>query len=299
MREMTGPLLIALAAILWATDAIFRFATVSSINASLIVLFEHLIGLVALLPWIFFKHRKDIFRLSAKEWISAAFIGVGGSAMATVLFTGSFRYINPSVTILLQKLQPILVVLIASIFLGERPKGRFVLWAALALVAGVVLSFPDFNFTFLQNGLDLHSTGVAYALSAAALWAVSTVVGKSLLRKQPPGVATFWRYAFGLITLVFLVRVSESSIPWAKLESTAVIRAILYMSLFPGLLAMLAYYAGLSRTLASVTTFVELLFPVSAVALNTFFLHMPLDPVQIGAALVLLISVTQITISER
>ena len=41
-----------------------------------------------------------------RRWLAVAFCGAGGSALATILFTASFHYVNPSVTILLQKLQP-------------------------------------------------------------------------------------------------------------------------------------------------------------------------------------------------
>jgi drug/metabolite transporter (DMT)-like permease len=66
---------------------------------------------------------------------------------------------------------------------------------------------------------------------------------------------------------------------------------LLYMGLVPGMLAMLLYYRGLATTSASVAAFVELIFPVSAVALNTWVLKAPLQPVQLVAGAILLIAV--------
>jgi hypothetical protein len=43
----------------------------------------------------------------------------------------------------------------------------------------------------------------------------------------------------------------------------------------------------------------ELLFPVTAVTLNTIFLKTPLEPLQAAAALVLLFAITQISIVDR
>ena len=295
-----GPLLIACAALLWATDALFRVPAVSALDPTLIVGIEHLIGLLFLSPLVLLGSgsRKSFVQMSLRGWIAAIFIGMGGSAIATVLFTGSFRYINPSVTILLQKLQPLLVVAIAYIFLGEKPRPRFLIWAAIALFSGVVLSFPDLDFSFMGGGLTLRSRGVLYSIGAASLWAVTTVLGKALLRKVPVLVTTFWRYAFGLVTLALLISFSGTPLPKEALQNTQIWTSLFYMGLVPGLLAMLLYYRGLSRTPASVATFVELVFPVSAVVLNSIILKMPLSNVQLIAGAVLLFSVTRISVKS-
>ena len=230
-----------------------------------------------------------------KEWFAAAFSGIGGSAIAFVFFTASFLYVNPSVAILLQKLQPILVVLIAYLFLGERPVKKFYFWGIVALGAAVVLSFPDLNFKFLSDGVDLRSKGIQYAAGAAALWAASTVSGKILLEKTTPTLATFWRFFFGLISLIFLLILSKTPIAAGHVISTPTLMALLYLSLVPGLLAMLAYYAGLAHTSASVTTFIELLYPIGAVILNTIFLHTPLETTQTLAGMVLVLAVAMIS----
>lgn len=294
-RMFVGPLFVGIGAMLWATDSLLRFPLLNKLNPILIVLLDHLVSLVVLFPWIKLKYGYSFFRLTLKEWLAAAFVGAAASAIATVLFTASFLFVNPSVSILLQKLQPVLVVLIAIPVLREIPKPSFFLWGLVALGSGVVLSFPMLDFSFLRHGLDVHSRGVFYALSAAGLWAVSTVVGKVLLRRTPSSIATFWRYFFGFVTLAVLWVISGRAIPWPVLRTAVVWETVLYISLIPGLVGMLFYYAGLSRTAANVATFVELLFPVAAVILNTVFLHTPLHPVQLWAGIALLFAVTKIS----
>jgi drug/metabolite transporter (DMT)-like permease len=288
--------LVALAAILWATDAPFRLPAVQALDPVLIVLIEHTIGLAALGIWGLVKKRQDFLALRPSDWISAILVGGGGSALATVFFTASFRFINPSLTILLQKLQPLLVVLMAFVILKERPKPGFLRWALVALLAATVLSFPDFNFAFLKEGLSLHSKGVLYALAAAALWALATVGGKHLLRRNAPSAVNFWRYGFGFVTLATIMILSKSEFPVTTMTSMPVLRALLYMSFIPGLLSMIAYYAGLLRTPASTATLIELLYPVSAIAINTFALHAPLDPVQLFAGGILLAAILKISL---
>jgi drug/metabolite transporter (DMT)-like permease len=207
--------------------------------------------------------------------------------------------VNPSVSILLQKIQPVIVVLLSIVFLRERPRGGFYLWALVAIACGVVLSFPDLNFAFASNALDLRSRGVSYALLAAALWAVSTVAGKALLLGTPPSVATFWRYLFGFLGLGMMLGLSGLSLPWAAASNPATFKSLAYMALVPGLLAMILYYVGLQRTEASRATFAELCFPVAAVAINTYFLGMPLSGVQLAASAGLLGAVTMISLQRR
>lgn len=294
-----GALFVGLAAMLWATDALFRYPLVQhQLDPTFIVFSDHLIALALLAPFIFWKKRDVVFRVSPAQWPALALIGGGSSALATVLFVASFQYVNPSISILLQKFQPILVLLLASLFLGERPKGAFFAWAAVAFVAGFVMSFPDLDFAFLGE-LSLASKGSVYALSAASLWAIGTVLGKGALRSIDPWTVTFWRFAFGLGTLVALLLISEHPLPFSALREPQVALSLLYIAVFTGLTAMVLYYQGMKRISASTTTFLELLFPVSAVLVNTFFLRMPLSPVQALSGFVLLFAVTQISIANR
>jgi drug/metabolite transporter (DMT)-like permease len=293
-----GTLLIAIAASLWATDSLFRAPTSLVLNPVLIVLFEHVFGTIALLVWVFLRYRAQMTGYSPKTWLAFLVIGAGGSAIATVLFTASFKYGNPSVTILLQKLQPLMVVIFASVFLGEKPSRGFWKWGALALAAAIGVSFPDFNFNFLRGDLS-HSKGVSYALIAALIWALSTVAGKSLPSSLPNVIPTFWRYAFGLVTLLVLAVFTEMTIPLSVLHYGPILRALVYITLFPGIIALLFYYSGLKRATAISATFTELIFPIAAVLLNWIFLGSALNTVQLISGAILLFAIAQVSIALK
>ena len=293
-----GSLLISFSALLWATDALVRFHAIDKVDPTMIVLIEHILAVLVMIPLIINKFGKEAFALSPQQWIASALTGFGGSALALVYFTASFAYVNPSVAVLLQKFQPVMVVVIAFFILGERPNSKFYFWSIIALAAGVVLSFPNLDFNFI-NSVDLHSKGIRYALLAALMWAISTVAGKILLKKTSPTLATFWRFFFGLVGLSFISIFSENhstSFNWALLSSGSTPWALLYLSLVPGLLAIFMYYSGLARTTASIATFVELVYPIGAVILNTLFLHTPLEPIQLASGFVLIAAVTLISI---
>ena len=295
MNSWKGPALIALASLGWATDALFRDPLGKKLDPLWIVLLEHVMALTLLLVFSAFRYGRTLFSLTPKEWFSSFIIGAGGSGLATLLFTASFRDINPSVAILLQKLQPIIVVLLAAVFLKERPVQGFLRWATVALLAGLAISFPDLDFKSLSDGkIDYHSRGVFYALSAAGIWAVSTVAGKHFVNNKPVLFVTFWRYVFGTVALVILQSAAHLAIPFELSRQTDTLLGLLYITLIPGIASMVFYYWGLSQTSASVATFAELLFPVAAVALNTVVLKTPLLPAQLFAGSILLYSVHRI-----
>jgi drug/metabolite transporter (DMT)-like permease len=262
-----------------------------------IVFWEHAIAVLILLPWAYFSHRKFLLRLNRSEWISAVIVGVGGSAAATTLFTSAFQTLNPSVVILLQKVQPVVVVLLAFLLLGERPARSFYFWGSIAIAACGVLSFEHWDAVGVK-GHELHAKGVLSAVGAALIWAASTVAGKVLLNRTPLAVATFWRFAFGLFGLGLALAGrqlhSAAPVPWETMAQPEMARALLYLALVPGVLAMVAYYAGLGRAPASVVTIVELIFPVTAVLINWAFLGAPLETFQWIAGTVLVLSVSRI-----
>ena len=296
MNAWKGPFFIALASLGWATDALFRDPLGKKLDALWIVLLEHIAALVFLLIWALIQYRKKLFSLNFKEWLSALIVGAGGSGIATLFFTASFKDVNPSVAILLQKLQPVIVVLLAALFLKERPAPGFYRWALVALLAGIGISYPDLDFgSLLQGKMSFHSRGIFYALGAAAIWAVSTVAGKHFVSNRPVVFVTFWRYFFGTAALFAIHRATQPTFPSAALSQNDVVLGLGYITLIPGIVSMIFYYVGLSKTTASVATFAELLFPVAAVALNTLILKTPLLPAQLFAAAILLYAVTRIT----
>ncbi len=290
-----GPIFVLLGASLWATDTLFRFPMIYKLDAELIVFIEHLIAFIFLLP-LFYGDRNKFMDLNLKQWTALSLIGIFGSALATILFTRSFLLINPSVVILLQKTQSILVSFLAILFLNERPHWTFIFWAPIALFAALVLSFPNMEFLDFDQLKNSSWQGLALAIGAAALWAGSTVLGKSTLKKVSPIVVTFWRFWFGLSCLITIQIFSFKNESFTILKEIDVWRSLTYMALIPGLIAVWFYYEGLKRTQAFIATFLELAFPITAVALNTYFLNLPITMTQLIAAGLLLTAVSAISL---
>ncbi|MBU6154370.1 MAG: DMT family transporter [Bdellovibrionales bacterium] len=296
MNSRLGPFLVGLGSLLWATDSIVRVPAIAKSDPAFLVFVEHLIGVFALIPILLLKSGSNLFQLGGmKNWLACLLVGAGGSAIALLLFTEAFQYLNPTLNILLQKTQPVAVVLIAYWFLKERPSRNFFKWAGVTIFACIILN------VFESESPDLSPSpspvrGILYSLGASLVWAISTVTGKRLLNEVEPLLATFWRFVFGLLTLCLILLFGSGFSKMDTLFMPEFRMTYLYLGLFPGVIAMWTYYSGMKHTSAATTTIVELIFPVGAILLNYYFLGTTLTPLQIVFALVLLLSVTQVSL---
>lgn len=259
--DASGLLLVALGAGLWASDALFRRQLALELPSEVVVAGEHAILTVLLLPLVW-RMRTQLKSLSKADWVSLLLIGVGASALATVLFTMAFTYGDPNTPLLLQKLQPVFAVIGAGLILGERVNRRFILFFASALIGAYLITFPD------PMNLSLRTLAPALLASGAALlWAMGTVLGRRMSVTLSPARLTSLRITIGLLTLLPIVAVREGLSEFTNAMASS-FGSLVLLALIPGLLALLVYYRGLRRTAASAASIGELAFPLTAIALN-------------------------------
>ena len=277
----SGVFWVALGACLWGTDPVLRYGLAERASNAWIVFGEHAILTLFLAPWLL-RHRADLILLKPRDWAVMLWISWGGSAIGTLCYTQAIRIGNPTVAVLLQKLQPIVAAGLAGWVLKERPprRARYWLRAAVALGAAYLVSFG-----LTWPGADLteaRSLAVIFALAAAAIWGSCTVAGRYLAPRLDPMTLTSLRIV-GALPLTAALALGTPAPADVDAGFAANLAAIAFV---PGLLALLAYYRGLSRTSASVATLAELCFPATAAVLNWAALGTSLSPSQIlGAAL--------------
>ena len=290
-KQQMGPWFVTLSAILWAMDAPFRKFLTTQLSSTTIVLMEHILICICVLP-IFLPRLKELKNLNFKEWLSVIFIGFGGSALATVLFTQSFHYLNPTVAILLQKLQPLIAIGLAFWILEEKLSKNFWLWAIVAIVGAYIVSFPTLQavgFTWNSN-----LVGVVLALGAAFFWGGSTVFGRFVLKKVSFQMMTSLRFLSALVFL-FLLNIYYKTLPELKLTTHKDWFFVFMTAIIAGFISLMIYYYGLRSTRASVATLCELAFPVAAVVVNWIFLGASLTWMQIIGGLILLFAITKLS----
>jgi drug/metabolite transporter, DME family len=260
LAAVPGVVLIAAAAAMWGTDALFRKPLAESTSAGTIVFGEHVVLVLLTLPLIV-PAMRALFAAGTRYVLAGIAIGAGASAVATILFTQAFVDGDPVTPVVLQKLQPIIAVIAARFVLGERPRPLFALYLVPALVGAWLIGVPD---PFHPTAHGLKPT--LFALGAASLWALGTVLGRYLSRQLRFQHVTALRFAFGLPASAIALLVLGAP-AFASSHDTVWIAVL---ALVTGLVALSLYYYGLQTTPALAATLAELAFPVTAVLVGYF-----------------------------
>ena len=270
LKTYTGPILIIIAALLWAFDGVIR-RYLYTLPPITIIFFEHLIGLIILSPFIFKYVLKT--RFTKKEFFLIVLISILSGLLGTLWFTTALlkvHFISFSVVYLLQKLQPIFAIGSASIFLKEKLDKRYIIWAVIAIVSAYFVTFKN-GFVDLATG---EGTIIAtlYALGAAFAWGTSTTFSKMLLNRVRAEVSTFYRFLFTVILAlpILLLFGYGSSLSAPTLSQFGLFTLI---AVSTGMVALLIYYRGLAKTPVHISTILELTFPFIAILIDMIMYH--------------------------
>lgn len=286
-----GPVFIIVAALLWAGDGIIR-RSLYSLPPITIIFFEHIIGLIILLPFVWKKVLVE--KVEKRDMWLILLVAILSGLLGTLWFTTALlkvNFITFSVVFLLQKLQPIFAIGSASIFLKEKFDRRYVKWAALAIVSAYFVTFKD-GFVSFATG---EGTIIAalYALGAAFAWGTSTTFSKMVLTKLSYGVSTFYRFLFtSIIGLVVLLAFGYSGSLSSPTPSQFGLFGLIAIS--TGMVALVIYYKGLATTKVHVSTILELTFPFIAILIDMIFYKSFLSISQWVAAILLCFAIYQI-----
>jgi len=250
-----GVVLVATAAAMWGTDALFRKPLAQSTSAATIVFGEHVILVLITLPLIV-PAMRALFAAGTRYVLAGIAVGAGASAVATILFTQAFVHGDPITPVVLQKVQPLIAIAAARVILGEEPRRRFAWFVIPALLGVWLLAFP--------HPFEIHASGlepIALALGAAVLWGLGTVFGRYLSRRLAFEHVVTVRFSFGLVASAIALPILGAP-AFASAHDTL---WIAYLAIVTGLLALSLYYIGLQRTPAMLASIAELAYPVTAV----------------------------------
>ncbi|MFH0836152.1 MAG: DMT family transporter [Candidatus Micrarchaeota archaeon] len=293
--KVIGAFVISVAAILWGLDGVVLTPRLYNLDVAFVVFMLHFVPFVLMQPFLFSRYRY-LARFTRNDWFYFGLVALFGGAIGTLAIVKALFLVNfdsLSVIVLLQKLQPVFAIILASIILKEKIKKHFLLWAGLAIVAGYFLTF-GFALPNFSGDADYVSAAF-YALLAAFSFGSATVFGKKVLQKFDFKTATFYR--FGLTSLIMLVYVAFTGALFTQFPVVTPENWLLFLviAVTTGSGAIFIYYYGLTRVKASVSTICELFFPVSAVFFDYIFNGHVLSLLQWIAAIVMVAAVLKIT----
>jgi len=293
-EDRVAPLFVIMGASLWGVDGIILRPSLYGLPVPLVVLVESTIVAVILSPY-FIRKFPSLKVLNYKDWLTFFLVALLGGAIGTMAITKALffvNFVNLSVVILLQKLQPIFAITLAAIFLKERLQIKFFFWAALSIIGAYFMTF-GINLPDLSAG-DKTTMAALFALLAAFSFSSSTVLSKRALRNVSFEMGTFLRFLFSTV-IMFVIVISLGEMGSVSNITTKQVIIFLIIAFSTGGAAIFLYYYGLKRITASVASICELAFPLTAVVLEYFVHGNILSPIQWGGAIVLLSSIIQVT----
>src|SRR5438132_23345 len=140
--------------------------------------------------------------------------------------------------VILQAATPVIVVLIARFYLGERLL-RIQWLGVVASVLGVLLVITRGPFAMLEPA-DLHS-GDFITLVSLGCWAVYTVYGKRVLASYSPLLATTAAYMMGTLMILPTAALTAPLFPAPRLASLTAWSIVFYQGIL-GAVAHIWWY---------------------------------------------------------
>jgi drug/metabolite transporter (DMT)-like permease len=200
--------------------------------------------------------------------------GVGYAGQAFSYFS-ALKYASASLTALLLYTFPVIVTLIAAVWLHEPLTRRKLVALALAS-AGLALT--------VGGALDGSATGIAFGLAAALIYSVYIAVGTRLTPQAGALPSSTVVMAGGAVTFAAVSLFHAPAMPHAASGWLAIVA----IGVLCSVVAALAFFAGLARVGASEAAMLSTFEPVVTVVLASLLLGERLSAWQlVGGAVII------------
>ncbi|MGY1772533.1 DMT family transporter [Blastococcus sp. SYSU D00813] len=173
-----------------------------------------------------------------REWGLLAVCGVGWFAVYNVALNAAEQHLDAGTTSLLANVGPILIAVLAGVWLGE----GFPRW----LLAGIAIAFAGVLLIGLStSGGDADVVGVVFCLVAAVGYAIGVVAQKVVLRRLPALQVTLTACAIGAVCCLPWAGVLAGEVTEAPLSS---VLGMVYLGAVPTAIAFSTWAYALART---------------------------------------------------
>lgn len=263
-------LLLSFTALFWAGNSIVGRAARDIMPPVALAFWRWALALVLLLPfaWPYLKRDFSKLRMSLNWVLLLGALGIG--TFNTLLYTG-LQTTTAVNGLLLQSMQPALILMLGVIVFGERVR--------LFQILGIVLSIIGALMIILRGDLtalvELHfNLGDLVITAAVVVWSFYSV----LLRKRPevhPLSFLAATFAVGVVVIfpLYVAEIASGRMIESRPESWL---AISYVCLFPSLIAYLFFNRGVELLgSASAGLFLNIM-PVIGALLAAYLLAEPI-----------------------
>ena len=220
-------------------------------------------------------------RVTGREWATIIAIGVLWFGVYNVALNEGEHHVDAGTAAMLLQVSPILIAVLATVFLGERFTTYLAVGLALAFSGVALIGLADGG-----GGGDGDLLGVVLCLVAAAIYSVSAILQKPLVARLPALHVTWLACTVGAVAcLPFAGQLVDDT----RDAPTSSILWVVFLGVFPTAIAFTTFaYAmrHMSATSLGVTTY--LVPPITIVMGLAFLSETPPNAAYAGGVLALL-----------
>ncbi|UOR10763.1 EamA family transporter [Halobacillus amylolyticus] len=210
---------------------------ISELPPITITFFRLLIAFVVLFPLGYrsaWKYRDRFFKYKKPVLVMA----LSGLALFNTFIYGALQFTTSSNVAILESIIPAITVVLSAFMLKERLKG--IQWGGVGLsLIGAIWVVMDGNI--LKLTVIDWNVGDLIMIGAIITWAVYSVMVKKYMHKFPPYAAIFVMTGISLIALLPIVIIEWSIIGIPAMGDSNFIIGLLYLGIFPSLIALIFY----------------------------------------------------------
>ena len=206
---------------------------------------------------------KAMPRPKPREWVSIVAIGVLWFGVYNVSLNEGEHHVDAGTASMLLQVSPILIAVLATIYLRERFAAQLAIGLALAF-AGVALIG-----TANSDGGSRDLLGVILCLVSAAVYSISVILQKPLVARLPALHVTWLACTVGAIAcLLFTGQLVDD----VRAAPTSSILWVVYLGVFPTAIAFTTYAYALRHMTASSLGVTTYLVPPITIVMGLMFL---------------------------
>jgi drug/metabolite transporter (DMT)-like permease len=209
-------------------------------------------------------------RVTAREWVLLAVLGLIGHVLYQLCFIGGLARTSVANSSLMLAITPVLIAVISAA-LGHERIGRWHWIGALVSTAGIYL--------VVGSGFRLGGAGLlgdVLMFGAVLCWALYTLGARPLMERHSPVAVTGLSMALGTLVYVPMVWPQVRAVDWGRVSAWTLGLSV-YSALFALCVAYTIWYVAVRQIGSARTSAYSNLIPVVAMTSAVIFLGEPLE----------------------
>ena len=259
LRQKLVYLYLFLTFFLWGSLYVVSKYVLDRVPPFTVSLVRYAISFMLLFIFIHIKKFKPIER---KDYKYILIIGVFGYFVALVLQLLGTKYSNASFAALVNSLNPIVIMIMAAVFLHE----QFTFQKGAGLFLGII------GVYFIIGGVHGSDmmTGIILSLISVLIWSYVSIIIRKIGHSYHPLIITAWSMGVALVCTLpaSAIELAHTPVTW---DSTVVL-SLLYMAVMCTCVAHLLWNESLSLAEAGTCSAFYPVQPLTAAALGILFL---------------------------